>query len=187
MRGTEVTHNMCPFQDECEPLEDDTKWFRRKIGPKVPRDRTAVLHRKGKGPFIIVAPHGGKIEPRTEQIAGLLSEELGCACYCFCSGHLEKHRGGKGKKDRHHINSHHIEAPQLLVLLGERETAVSVHGLGWQRNDTIEVGGLHSCLRDRLKSALNKNRFTAMDPRHKRRAAECEMNVVNRCKGAEGI
>lgn len=180
--------NRCVVRDDrCMPVHRDTEWFRDRIGKRYPHQFTEVLCREGDGPIALLAPHGGRIEPYTEQIAGLIANELGCTCYCFCSGHTRKDRGGKGKNDRHHITSSCIEAPELMELLGDIEVAVSVHGLGWQEADVIEVGGRHEDLRCTLRSALSRSGFLAVDPRKPGRAAKCSSNIVNRCKGGAGV
>lgn len=178
--------NRCMLRDDkCVPVAEDTEWFRDWIGPN--SRYTGVLRRKGEGPIVLVAPHGGRIEPRTEEIAGLIASELGCSCCCFCSGHIRKERVGDGKNDKHHVKSHLIDAPGLVNLIGGTEIAVSIHGLSWREKDAVEVGGRHPILRDLLKGALNEAGHAATDPGRIYRAGECRANIVNRCRGGRGV
>jgi phage replication-related protein YjqB (UPF0714/DUF867 family) len=70
-------------------------------------------------PVTIIAPHGGKIEPKTSEIAaGIAREQFNC--YCF--------EGMKPDNNRWlHITSHKFDEPQALKLIARSQTVVAVH------------------------------------------------------------
>ena len=70
-------------------------------------------------PTTIIAPHGGKIEPKTSDIAaGIAGDQFNY--YCF--------EGIKPSNNRClHITSHNFDEPQALKLLARSQTVVAVH------------------------------------------------------------
>jgi phage replication-related protein YjqB (UPF0714/DUF867 family) len=70
-------------------------------------------------PTTIIAPHGGKIEPKTSDIAaGIARDQFNY--YCF--------EGLKPTDNRClHITSHNFDEPQALQLLARSQTVVAVH------------------------------------------------------------
>jgi phage replication-related protein YjqB (UPF0714/DUF867 family) len=70
-------------------------------------------------PITIIAPHGGKIEPKTSYIAaGIALDQFNY--YCFEGIKLSNNRGL-------HITSHNFDEPQALKLLARSQTVVSIH------------------------------------------------------------
>jgi len=70
-------------------------------------------------PTTIIAPHGGKIEPKTSDIAaGIAGDQFNY--YCF--------EGLKAAGNRClHLTSHNFDEPQALELLARSQTVVAVH------------------------------------------------------------
>ncbi len=70
-------------------------------------------------PITIIAPHGGKIEPKTSYIAaGIARDQFNY--YCF--------EGMKPTNNRClHLTSHNFDEPQALKLLARSQTVVAVH------------------------------------------------------------
>ena len=99
--------------------------------------------------ILILAPHGGHIEPGTLQIGKALADDY-YSFYGFES--LEK----RGRTTSLHITSSRFDEPRALDLLSRADLAISVHGRK-DKDDaqTLWVGGLHECLRDRLVFLLN--------------------------------
>jgi phage replication-related protein YjqB (UPF0714/DUF867 family) len=70
-------------------------------------------------PITIIAPHGGKIEPKTSCIAtGIARDQFNY--YCFEGIKLSNNR-------RLHITSHNFDEPQALKLLARSQTVVTIH------------------------------------------------------------
>jgi len=174
------TNNNCRFQNSCEPLKNDTEWFAEKINKGSPPKLVQVLFLNRNSDMIVVAPHGGKIEPRTEEIAGHLANELRWSCYCFCSGHSEDERGGTGNQDEHHIESKQIWPPQLGNLLTDSEIAVSIHGCT-DDYDVIQIGGHNKVKISDLANTLTKMGFKAEEGTGNL-AANSSVNFINKLK-----
>lgn len=68
----------------------------------------------------IIAPHGGRIEPNTTEIACLIAGDY-YNLFCF--------NGLKKKNNRYlHITSHRFDHPQALALAQTSSTVITVHG-----------------------------------------------------------
>lgn len=103
---------------------------------------------------LIVAPHGGKIEPGTSEIARAVAGE-NFSLYMF--------EGHKPKANRDlHITSSNFDEPQALALAGKANTILGIHGCQ-NENDpaTILVGGRDAALADAMVAALNAQGFAA--------------------------
>ena len=100
-------------------------------------------------PILILAPHGGYIEPGTLEIG----EALAADCYSFYGFEsLEKRRHATSL----HLTSSRFDEPRALDLLSRVDLAISVHGRkDKEDSQTLWVGGLHERLRDRLVFLLN--------------------------------
>jgi phage replication-related protein YjqB (UPF0714/DUF867 family) len=98
---------------------------------------------------LILAPHGGHIEPGTLQIGKALAGN----CYSFYGFEsLEK----RLRTANLHITSSRFDEPRALELLHRADLAISVHGRKDKEDaDAIWVGGLHERLRDRLVLFFN--------------------------------
>ncbi|UCD78533.1 MAG: poly-gamma-glutamate hydrolase family protein [Desulfobacterales bacterium] len=84
-------------------------------------------------PITIMAPHGGRIEPRTSYIARRIARDQ-FNCYCF--------EGiKKGDNGRLHITSHNFDEPQALQLIARSQTVVTVHACT-HKNSRVYLGGL---------------------------------------------
>ncbi len=123
-------------------------------------------------PVLVLAIHGGYIEPFTSQLAeAIAGDEF--SLYDF---------RGLREAIRHelHIVSARFSDPQLTRLIAAGSVAVSVHG---KKGDDISVGvgGLNLALRQRVEVRLQSSRFDVQDPGPGLRGVNPE-NVVNRPK-----
>jgi len=96
-----------------------------------------ILDDSGGSDLVVTAPHGGRIEYRTDDQSGLVADALGATDWS-CVGF----NSGGGAYDRWHITSTKI-SPQSFPKLGEIADrdfayAVSFHGFG---EEGIAVGG----------------------------------------------
>ena len=111
--------------------------------------------------LLIMAPHGGQLEPPTDLQAERVAQQLGIPRQIStwrCRGYPD--RGGKSAFDRWHITSTEISAasfPLLGKLAGRRfRHAVSFHGMV---EDRVLIGGtgpyqLKTEIRDAIREAL---------------------------------
>ncbi len=114
-----------------------------------------------ESPIAIAAPHGGKIEPGTSQIAAAIAADT-YSLYCF-EGLVHKRR------HRHlHIASERFDEPKGRRLVENSDIAVGVHG----RSDdgdgqTVWLGGLDDNLRDAIGDALERVGFKVKTTGHR--------------------
>ena len=118
---------------------------------------------------LIIAPHGGCIEPGTSELATQIAGD-DYSLYCF--------EGLKRSSNRDlHITSHHFDEPSALELAAPSAVIVGVHGcLG---EGAIYVGGLDSPLVELLAGALKIARLPVFASDHKYPATHPN-NICNR-------
>ena len=127
---------------------------------------------------LIIAPHGGKIEYYTSQIARWIANE-DFAWYSF-----EGTKDGDNRKL--HITSHNFDEPTVLQALQKAQTVLTIHG---QRNATDEflmIGGLDSTLGTELRVALQHHGFSVKESEQGYRG-EKATNICNRGCTGKGV
>ena len=103
-------------------------------------------------PVVILAPHGGTIEPETAQIAQAVAADL--SFYLFEALH-------PGAHGDFHITSHRFDEPNALALVARSVTSVAVHGRKNDGTDAVWLGGRAEGLRDAIGDALRDAGFAA--------------------------
>jgi len=109
--------------------------------------------RRRNASVAITAPHAGKIEPGTSEIADAIAGDA-CSLYCF-----------EGTKQNENfdlpITSANFDEPQCVELVAAHDQIISVHGLAGMRRQVVEVGGLDTVLRDAICKGLQDAGFSA--------------------------
>ena len=141
-------------------------------------------------PITIIAPHGGKIEFNTTEIAKLIAGDS-FNYYSFI--------GQKSKNNyaHLHITSSNFDEPKALELVGKSEIVVAIHGCNddqeIKQGDTkietnfgkhIFIGGKDEALKYELEKALSKDGLSI--GREKFRGKE-EDNICNRGSTNSGV
>jgi len=121
----------------------------------------------------IVAPHGGRIEPGTSQLAHTIA---GKNWNLFAFEGL-KPRGNSAL----HVTSTRFRHPELERLLARSAVGVSVHGMA-EPGLLIEVGGLNAQLVKLVSHELSLERFDVCDA-PPNRSAQSSHNFINRVAG----
>lgn len=127
----------------------------------------------------VIAPHGGRIEGRTSEIARLIAG-FEHRLYLF-----EGLRATGDNFDCLHLASHRFDEPRALDLIAGCDTVVAVHGYAATGPDVL-LGGLNEALQRLLARALTKiglscvsdgHPFPGKDPR----------NICNRGRSGAGV
>jgi len=126
---------------------------------------------------LIIAPHGGKIEPTTEVIAEAIAGED----YSFYS-----FEGLKGDSRMLHIESHLFDEPHALKALEKAEIVVSVHGQIDQGDGFVMIGGLNTQLVLEIEKELERAGFQIRPPTEGLMGTD-PMNICNRGKSRQGV
>jgi len=126
----------------------------------------------------LIAPHGGKIERGTSEIAAAIAEDF-FSLYCF--------EGLRSRLNRNlHITSTNFDEPRCQHLIAMHDVVVSVHGPRGA-HEAVDVGGLDFELRDAICQELKNAGFAARIVREGSHAAVSKMNMCNRGRRRIGV
>ena len=138
------------------------------------KDYTVTMHDAGAR-VTIIAPHGGKIEPRTSDLARRIAGDR-YNFYCF-----------EGIKDRDnaclHITSHRFDEPGAVDLVARSWIVVAVHACTGTAG-LVHIGGLNKAL-GRIIAEELQNRAIDISFDHPRFQGLNPDNICNR--GSTGI
>jgi phage replication-related protein YjqB (UPF0714/DUF867 family) len=136
----------------------------------------AVRERSG---IAILAPHGGRIEGRTSEIARLIAgEDYGL--YLF-----EGLRTTGDNFDCLHLASSQFDEPRALELISNCHTVVTVHGYAASGPDVL-LGGLNERLKREVAQVLMMNGFSCLTEGHRFPGSHRD-NICNRGQSGEGL
>ena len=130
------------------------------------------------GSVLVMAPHGGKIEPGTTEIA----EAISGADYSFYSFEGLKMEGNSVL----HIESHLFDEPCALQAVEMAEIVITVHGQIDQKDGFVMIGGLNSSLGSEIKRQLEESGFETRPPTEGLMGTD-PMNICNRGKSKAGV
>lgn len=138
---------------------------------------------------LLLAPHGGGIEPGTSEILRAVAELSDWAWYEF-AGFLRA-----GNREALHIPSTFFDEPTLLRLLPQAGLVIAFHGASEARAPLAYVGGKWARGRQLLADAINhssaKHGILAVDATGLDGSEEIqgfgESNLTNRGRRGEGI
>jgi phage replication-related protein YjqB (UPF0714/DUF867 family) len=136
-----------------------------------------AYHRPG-ATAAVLAPHGGRIEDGTSEMARLIAGD---------EHHLYLLEGRRPAHNYQtlHLTSHRFDEPRCLSLLAHADEVVAVHGCGGHRAQVL-LGGLDiplmrrlaACLRELdIETHLEGHRFPGTNP----------LNICNRGRRGVGV
>lgn len=127
---------------------------------------------------LIMAPHGGKIEPTTEVIAERIAG-MNYSFYCFEG---LKASGNNGL----HIESRIFDEPRALQVVEKADVVVTVHGQVNRKDEFVMIGGLHIPLRFEMERQLEECGFQSRPPAEGLMGTD-PRNICNRGKSGQGV
>lgn len=134
--------------------------------------------RVANSPFAIVAPHGGRIERGTMQIADAIAGNEH-TFYCF--------EGIKAQGNSElHITSNNFDEPRALAVVDRVQTVLSVHG-SRGKEAMVYLGGLDHKLRACLMATLAGAGFEATADPSPTRQGTGTTNICNRGRSGRGV
>ncbi len=135
-----------------------------------------VRVRPSKSDTVIIAPHGGRIEPGTSEIA----EAIATADYSFYAFEGRKHHGNGSL----HITSTHFDEPRCLALIRDAKRVVAIHGETGEK-EIVCLGGRDQALLDRIQDELIRSGFSVK--RYARFKGLDSANICNRNESRAGV
>ena len=129
-------------------------------------------------PFLVMAPHGGKIEPGTTDIAEAIADND----HSFYSFEGIK-ADGNGIL---HIQSHLFDEPRAMEDIREAEIVVTVHGHAEKENEFVMVGGLNTYLKSEIERELRSSGFQIREAAQGLKAID-PANICNRGRSGKGL
>jgi phage replication-related protein YjqB (UPF0714/DUF867 family) len=127
---------------------------------------------------LVMAPHGGKIEPTTSMIAEAIAGE-NYSLYCF--------EGLKADGNSVlHIESHLFDEPRALQAVKKADIVITVHGQLNHKEEFVMVGGLNVDLRSGIRRQLEASGFRTRPPTERLQGIDPE-NICNRGRLKGGV
>jgi phage replication-related protein YjqB (UPF0714/DUF867 family) len=127
----------------------------------------------------IIAPHGGRIEGGTSEVARLIAGH-DHGLYLF-----EGIRVTDDNFDRLHLTSRFFDEPRCLGLIAGCDTAIAVHGYASHGPDVL-LGGLDERLKSELAPSLMAQGLSVQTHGHSFPGRE-PLNVCNRTRLGRGV
>lgn len=149
-------------------------------------DFTIEFNDKADMDLCVIAPHAGKIEIQSGELAKEIAGDT--YCYYLFSGIRTK------DNKRLHITSHNFDEPSALSLLAKCQTVLGIHGRkdaarvngkSLCDKESIYLGGLDKEFIEKIKNALTREGFNTLDSGHEF-LAERPNNVCNRGQSSKG-
>jgi phage replication-related protein YjqB (UPF0714/DUF867 family) len=141
------------------------------------KDFDRIIQPQSSSAIVVIAPHGGRIEPRTDEIAREIAGD-DFSLYCFRS----RMRSAEANL---HITSHRFDDPDCVNLVSKHKWAVAIHGCGFD-GERVLLGGLDRVLISELAKHLVSSGIRAEVTGHKYPAIEPN-NICNRTLTSGGV
>jgi phage replication-related protein YjqB (UPF0714/DUF867 family) len=137
-----------------------------------------ILWRKRAAVTVVIAPHGGGIEPGTSEIAEAIAG-ANLSFYAF---------EGRNKHNKDlHIKSTNFDEPRCVALVAASECVVAIHGQGGKEN-VVRLGGLDEDMKQRLHDSLRRGKFPVeIIPKGGRHEGRQVDNICNRGIRGAGV
>jgi phage replication-related protein YjqB (UPF0714/DUF867 family) len=130
--------------------------------------------------LIVIAPHGGAIEPRTSEIASAIAGTEHTQCQF--KGKLPAGQN----YPRLHVTSEHWDVEECLILIGQRTHALSIHGTS-KPDNVVYIGGRDTATGAELATALRAAGFSVVQPAPADIAGTSIHNFVNKDADGAGV
>lgn len=136
------------------------------------------IQTRAAGRTLVVAPHGGGIEPGTSELADAIAGE-DHSLYLF--------EGIKSTRNSDlHITSTAFDEPQCEAMLERADAVLAVHGES-SPGFVVSIGGLDTARIDRIRQVLANQGFDVQDAGKPHLAGKARDNVCNRGRTGGGV
>jgi len=128
------------------------------------------------GAVVIIAPHGGGIEPGTSELA----EAIAGSNFSYYGFEGWKRTGNAVL----HITSTRFDEPRGLALIGKSQTTIAIHGEN-SKESKVFLGGLDTETLGRLRACLEESGFHV--EAHPDLQGTAPGNICNRAMDGRGV
>jgi phage replication-related protein YjqB (UPF0714/DUF867 family) len=140
--------------------------------------RILAVKRKGSV-AVIIAPHGGAIEPGTSEVAKeVAGDDLSLAVF-------EGIKPNGGNKHLH-LTSTNFDEPRCVELVLEADAVVAIHGEA-SAESSVFLGGRDDKLGARLKAVLERHGYTVKTHGNPDLHGLADKNICNRGRHGAGV
>ena len=160
-------------------MKDTYKNFRQLCEHHVEGRDFEIEAAERRSPILVIAPHGGGIEPYTTELARLIAGN-DFSFYSF------KGIRKSGNWEFLHITSHCFDEPRAIQMTHLVDIVLAIHGKKNNQKKFIMVGGRHASLCSQIKTSLKGKGFKVKLPDRKV-AAEHPLNICNRGRSGKGV
>ena len=136
------------------------------------------IRARSAGPTLLLAPHGGNIEPGTTEIA----EAIAASEHSFYT--FESLRDSDNAAL--HLTSARFDEPGCLAMLAASDLVVTVHG-EQRLSETVLVGGLDTARGARIADLLRRHGFVVERGGRPELQGRAPTNVCNRGRRRAGV
>ena len=127
---------------------------------------------------VIVAPHGGGIEPGTTEIAGSIAKKANAGYYTF--------QGIRPQNNSElHVTSINYDEPKAREMIGQSERTVTIHKTGREGAD-VYIGGRDTVLKQKILESLTQKGFIVKEA-DGNIAGESTQNITNMNQRQAGV
>lgn len=131
-----------------------------------------------RGSIVLIAPHGGGIEPGTSETAEAIARD-DLSFYAF--------EGIKSTSNKDlHITSTRFDEPKGVALVTASPIAISIHGEESERR-VVFVGGRDEAMMNRLRESLNGAGFKMGTHESVTMQGREQTNICNRSQTGRGV
>jgi phage replication-related protein YjqB (UPF0714/DUF867 family) len=131
------------------------------------------------GAAVVIAPHGGGIEPGTSELAGAIAR-ADLSYYAFEG----VKSNGNGTL---HITSSHFDEPKAVALVAASPRVVALHGEQKCRDEVVFLGGLDKELGKRIQAELQAVGFAVGIHDDPNLQGVEKSNICNRGQSGRGV
>ena len=137
-----------------------------------------ILCRARGSDIVIVAPHGGAIEPGTSEIADAVAAE-DFSFYAF-EGLKPDHNGDL------HITSSRFDEPRCVALIESSVRVITIHGEASNR-EVVYLGGRDMHNGTRIQRFLNARKFSVLSHMDRGLQGQDALNICNLGQSGAGV
>lgn len=131
-----------------------------------------------KNKTVVMAPHGGGIEPGTSEVAREIADKSKSGYYSFSAIRPVNNQ-------QLHVTSANYNEPKAEQMVGQSDRTVSIHKTAREGRDAY-IGGRDQALRNSISQSLTKEGFNVGEATGNI-AGQNPQNIVNRNRNGAGV